>query len=132
MYTCRVIDAYTLLIIAPASLVFSRFGTGYDLFIDNCQHFTQLLTEVIRGKESREVTRQFFEKRSVMKFPVAASWLVAPVYGCTKVLHHALKPEDPTEVSNVHQNVGLVLDHMENFILHPRVFAARRRQRIFS
>lgn len=115
-----------------ASLIFRRFATSYDLFIDNCQHFTQLLAEVISGRTKREEVRQFFDKRSVMKLPVAASWLAAPMYGCTVALHHALKPEGDSEVrSPAHQSVGRFLDSMENFYLHPRVYAARRRQKLF-
>ncbi|KAH7383636.1 hypothetical protein BKA64DRAFT_163833 [Cadophora sp. MPI-SDFR-AT-0126] len=73
-----------------------------------------------------------------MKIPIAASWLAAPVYGCTVALHHALKPEGDgdgdgtaTSESSAHQSVGRFLDSMENFYLHPRVYAARRRQRLF-
>ena len=125
------INADVLLCIT-ASLIFRRFATSYDLFIDNCQHFTQLLAEVISGRAKRDEVRQFFDKRSVMKIPVAASWLAAPVYGCTVALHHALKPEGDSEAtSSAHENVGRFLDSMENFYLHPRVYAARRRQRLF-
>lgn len=125
-------------IIWAASLIFRRFATSYDLFIDNCQHFTQLLAEVISGRLKRDDVRRFFDSRSVMKIPIAASWLAAPVYGCTVALHHALKPEGDgdgdgtaTSESSAHQSVGRFLDSMENFYLHPRVYAARRRQRLF-
>jgi len=67
-----------------------------------------------------------------MKLPVAASWLAAPVYGCTKALHYALKPETPNDSGEIYQKVGTFLESMENFYLHPRVLAARNRQNPFS
>lgn len=122
---------YSLLTTISASLIFKRFGAGYDIWVDNCQHFSQLLAEVISGRDNREETRKFFDKRSIMKLPVAASWVIAPVYGCTVVLHHALQPDSSTSSNTAHEKVGAFLENMENFYLHPRVFAARRRQNPF-
>ncbi len=67
-----------------------------------------------------------------MKLPVAASWLAAPVYGCTVALHHGLGRENPGESGEMYDGVGKFLQNIENFYLHPRVYAARRRQNPFS
>lgn len=91
------------------------------MFIDNCQHFTQLSAEAICGRANRDTVRKFFDKRSIMKLPVAASRLVAPAYGCTRALHHGLMDKNESQ-----QSVGKFLENMERFYLHPRVYVARR------
>ena len=93
--------------------------------IDNCQHFAQLLAEVISGRENRDKAREFFDKTSFMNLPVAASWLLAPVYGCTMALHHGL-------TGDAQEQVGKFLENIEDFYLHPRVYAKRREQNPFT
>jgi len=91
-----------------------------------------MLAEAISVREDKAAVVEFFDKRSVMKLPVAASWLAAPVYGCTKALHHALEPEIPGENDEVYQGVAKFLNNMENFYLHPRILAARTKQNPFT
>lgn len=67
-----------------------------------------------------------------MKFSVAASWLAAPVYGCTRALHHALDPGISGEGNMVYHAADTFLEDMENFYLHPRILAARRNQNPFK
>lgn len=104
---------------------------GYDVWVDNCQYFTQLLAIAISTEEDREATRQLIEKNAVMKLPAAASWFLAPMYGCTFAIHYALRPENAGEENKARQKVGEFLDYMENFYLHPSVFAVRRKQNPF-
>lgn len=95
-----------------------------------------MLAEAISSKKDRGDIAGFFNKRSVLKLPVAASWLVAPVYGCTRALHHALEKEADADDSdifkNVHGGVSQFLNNMESYYLHPRVLAARRSQNPFN
>ena len=104
--------------------MFDRFGNGYDLWIDNCQQFCQQLAEAICSRDTRDDVTAFFNKRSVMKLPAAASFVAAPVYGATRALHHGLGEGEFKE------EVGKALDQMEKFFLHPRVYAMRKRARL--
>jgi hypothetical protein len=56
-----------------------------------------------------------------MRLPVAASVAIAPLYGGLRAIHHGLRGTD------MQDSVGQVLDSVERWFLHPRVYAARRR-----
>ena len=97
-----------------ASLIFRRFAQDYDLFIDNCQLFSQLLAETIGGRENAEQVRKILSEKSMMNLPIAASWLAGPVYHLTAVVHHALPIDE-------------LVQNLEKFYYHPRLYGSREK-----
>ena len=112
---------------SSASLVFRRFGHGYDIIIDNCQLFCQLFAQTIGGKENAEQIRIVLKKKSLMKLPVALSYVAAPAYHLIATLHHALpKIGDSSMFLNwFHEDADQMLKKFENFFYHPEVYAGR-------
>lgn len=110
-----------------AALVFHRFGQGYDIWVDNCQLFAQLLAEAIGGKENAAAIRHILNAKSLLKLPIAASWVAAPAYHIIAVLHHLLpKHSSPGSRPAFLRQADEILEKFENFFYHPRVYVGRR------
>ena len=116
--------------VSVASLVFRRFGQGYDIMLDNCQLFCQLLAQTISGKENAEQIRIVLKKKSILKLPVALSYVAAPAYHLMATLHHALPRSSPNEYRNeFFEHADRILEQFEKFFYHPQLYAARNGSR---
>ncbi|KAI9891415.1 MAG: hypothetical protein M1814_002734 [Vezdaea aestivalis] len=128
-------------IIKIALLIFRKFGQSYDLMIDNCQLFSQMLAEAIGGRENVVVIRNLFAKKSMMKIPVAGSWVMAPAYHLVSTVHHIARGSYPSSVHKcddgpwncVACSVGSLIrtfdegfDQLEKFQYHPRIYGSRQ------
>lgn len=128
-----------VLTLALASLVFRRFAQSYDLLIDNCQLFSQLLAETIGGRDNVEQVRRILNKKSGMGLPIAASWLAGPAYHFMAVVHHTLPKISSTHdcgsngfcadcsAQSLHQRLDHILEDWEKFYYHPRVYGSREK-----
>jgi hypothetical protein len=111
------------------------------LFIDNCQLFSQLLAETIGGKENAEQVRRILGEKSVMRLPIAASWLAGPAYHFMALVHHALPKVSSTHscspdefcvdcpIQPLQQRVDHLLENWEKFYYHPRVYGSREKKK---
>lgn len=116
-----------------------RFAQSYDLLIDNCQLFSQLLAETIGGRDNVEQVRSILNKKSGMGLPIAASWLAGPAYHFMAVVHHALPKISSTHdcgsngfcadcsAQSLHQRFDHMLEGWEKFYYHPRVYGSREK-----
>ena len=104
--------------------------------LDNCQLFCQLLAQTISGKENSEQIRMVLKKKSILKLPVALSYVAAPAYHLMATLHHALPRSTSIEaLQEFREQADKVLDNFERFFYHPELYAARngsRRRQLIS
>ena len=124
-----------------AALIFRRFAQGYDVFLDNCQLFCQLLAETVGGKDNVEQVRKAMEKKSVMKLPLAASWMAGPAYHFMATVQHSLPKDDEKSrhscegnsfcldcaAISLSERIGYTLENWEKFYYHPRLYASRKK-----